>query len=599
MTRPLSNHMHVHTHNIGTKGAIPDKKADSLKTGELSGREVTSEDPTHHTVKAQEVISEAPHHKSTHEKATISDKSVLSEKDFNIVDLENKNTTLHETVKDTHKTGSGILSQDGTENASQSLGEQEEEANYSPTLQRGADKLHDLKKRGAGKFDSEIVYRAGGGMTSSAPETKIADSNKLVGTMTKLTLLGEKLRATKVKTVNDLAREDIQALTPEYLSLQSDHALLELGAKHLSNFPDGLLRRLSVNGEKRLKEEQSKFNEAVKKHAADPTKPLPVANFTDPLREVRLLLANVGNEDRLAAGKPKATELKDLLDNLSEQGFADLRFNDQDYKEISRIYLMSSKITGKSSAIEEAKGPRPSPDIGSNPEARAADIEKWCSDIIDHYGIKDKLPDASSVTIPLEKFPADRFDYYCALQLKMAEMIPDEPLRPTVDLQLRGKNCTADQKSFGILGGVGPLSDAEILKKVMEGLTPDQRENVKIDLLSMPPPRSLEQKTLRIINYTSNIVAWGQREHINHISVTSNTAHANLSKLEVLTTGKMLSLADRVVGHIKKEDEHIREDDPTKKTKTLVLGTKEAYDKKLYPTLLASQKLTPTTVEEK
>lgn len=209
--------------------------------------------------------------------------------------------------------------------------------------------------------------------------------------------------------------------------------------------------------------------------------------------------------------------------------------------------------------------------------------EEWSRRIITSFKL-EKNTDTSGITIKLENMPASKFEYYCHLQEEIAKLIPEECFRPTIDLQLRGDKVNEQQSTFGILGGVGPLSDAEILKRVMEGMDPEAREKVKIDLLSKPPPRTTQQKVSRGLGYSLGVRSFGSRPGINKICVTSNTAHANLSALNTLCQNKMISLADKVVDKIK-------EDEAQGPTRTLVLGTKEAYDKKLYPHLLENKQL--------
>lgn len=208
--------------------------------------------------------------------------------------------------------------------------------------------------------------------------------------------------------------------------------------------------------------------------------------------------------------------------------------------------------------------------------------EQWCTRIINEFQIRD---DASHIVIPLINFPASKFKYYCELQKAIAKLIPSEALRPTIDLRLRGSQSLPDQPSFGILGGVGPLSDAEILEKVMHHLTPDQLKTIKIDLFSSPPPRTKAHKILRGLRYLMGVREFAKRPEIKRMCVASNTAHGNLETLQKICRGKMINLVDHVVSTVVDDRRSIPE------PRVLVLGTKEAYDNRLYPKALMGKGL--------
>lgn len=213
----------------------------------------------------------------------------------------------------------------------------------------------------------------------------------------------------------------------------------------------------------------------------------------------------------------------------------------------------------------------------------------WCERILEDFNITSGA-DASGIIIQIKNFPPEQIHYYLALQHAIADRIPSEPLRPTIDLQIRGSNTNDSQPALGIMGGMGPLSDAEIISGVVAAAyKAGQVSTLKIDLFSAPPPRTMGQKLKRGMKFLSNVSKFATRENIQKIYMTSNTAHASEAAWQKRLHNKLVNLVDCVVAReVSVKTNKVKGELPRL---YVVLGTKEAYDKNLYPEKLKKNHL--------
>jgi aspartate/glutamate racemase len=164
-----------------------------------------------------------------------------------------------------------------------------------------------------------------------------------------------------------------------------------------------------------------------------------------------------------------------------------------------------------------------------------AEPEDWANAVIDLFGLTPGLRkgDLHDVDVKIG-IPPGGYKKYKALQEQIAGKGLEEYQRPTIDLTVKGKN--APVTSFGIIGGTGPLSDAEMLEKTMQnlegqpGYDPDR---VHIRLLSAPPPREVEEgssprKKARYVNRTRRFCT----EPHSKMALASNTAHMNIGSAQ-------------------------------------------------------------------
>lgn len=223
-------------------------------------------------------------------------------------------------------------------------------------------------------------------------------------------------------------------------------------------------------------------------------------------------------------------------------------------------------------------------------------IEKWKEEIL--YVIRDqknKNDRTDSLSFSHENFPAKQIGLYLKLQEEIAELLPLESSRPTLTLYIKGRNQSkaGNTPDMGLLGGVGPLSDAHIVTQLIEK---EIREGHSIDdlnvvLLSSPPPRKTEISSFfrghykyytQGYGYLNHLSAFGAL-HCSYYAILSNSMHLHsatlLNKLD-LKASKFINLVEKIADKAK-------EDHPNK---VLVLGTLEAAEGALYPTLLNTPK---------
>lgn len=166
-------------------------------------------------------------------------------------------------------------------------------------------------------------------------------------------------------------------------------------------------------------------------------------------------------------------------------------------------------------------------------------------------------------------------------------MLPEEFKRPAIDLHIVGANVdhNMNQCHLGVLGGIGHLSDACIIKETVGKIKESggNLDGIALNLFSCPPPRGKKDLLKYGKEYFNKVTHFGVRRHANY-ALASNTAHIYRRALERITGMKPIynSIVD-VVSHIKHGSytpEH-----------TLVLGTTQAYKKKMYPNALGKEKL--------
>jgi aspartate/glutamate racemase len=266
-----------------------------------------------------------------------------------------------------------------------------------------------------------------------------------------------------------------------------------------------------------------------------------------------------------------------------------------------------------------------------------ADDDKWAAAVVDLLDItegKDHYKKSARIALKPKQYTK-----YHELQQQIAQKVKPENHRPTIDLTLKGDD--ASDISFGILGGTGPLSDAEMVKKTMQNL---QKQGfdlnlVHIRLLSAPPPRkadkddddeeeeaanedeettgllrgldeeeeeeeeepeeeeqdesaapdSFTQYWSKMSIYVSRTTAFSKEKH-HKMALASNTAHANLWKARVgRGVGRLLGASlSGLTGEHQVQDLSAKVVDKVmtetgKDARPLILGTKDAFKKKLYP----------------
>ncbi|MGY0219786.1 aspartate/glutamate racemase family protein [Endozoicomonadaceae bacterium StTr2] len=192
--------------------------------------------------------------------------------------------------------------------------------------------------------------------------------------------------------------------------------------------------------------------------------------------------------------------------------------------------------------------------------------------------------------ITLELSP-DQAGYYHDLQKAIAERLPQESHRPTIDLTIRGSKVQSQGAKFslGVLGGVGPISDSVIVQQTFENLTPEQAEHVQVNVFSCPPPRTKSEMAKSLADYGLNMQRFSSRKELGAYVVASNTAHVNLNMLK-----EAMGFGDRMHNMVAEVAGQIQRDNPEG---VLVLGTSMAYSKDMYPKQLDIMGVKPVRVQ--
>ncbi len=179
-----------------------------------------------------------------------------------------------------------------------------------------------------------------------------------------------------------------------------------------------------------------------------------------------------------------------------------------------------------------------------------------------------------------------QWSIYQEIQWRIAELIPDEEKRPTLLLTLSESPEPENESGIGILGGMGPLADAELIQALMNRLhashKPVNWKRFAVHLLSAPPPRSWQATTGRGLTYLHRIGAFATQGYQRYY-LASNTAHIHITGFKSLVRGTWISGAPRhseftVVDLVAHAAQSIELSEPP----LLVLSSKATYDARLY-----------------
>lgn len=164
-------------------------------------------------------------------------------------------------------------------------------------------------------------------------------------------------------------------------------------------------------------------------------------------------------------------------------------------------------------------------------------------------------------------------------------MLPEEAMRPVIFLDLYGEHVM--KSSFvhvAILGGMGPISDASLLNKVISKISANNGDttNVRIHLLSAAPPRRLIRILTTSLSYLLRVHSFLQSPY-SVIFLASNTAHIFYSLMNYLGNGNVYNLCQDVALAAKLELARCG----CPEGAVLILGTALARSRQLYDTYLS------------
>ncbi len=208
-------------------------------------------------------------------------------------------------------------------------------------------------------------------------------------------------------------------------------------------------------------------------------------------------------------------------------------------------------------------------------------------DILEILGINNlndgSDKDFSNINLDLGFHGLNEVENYEELQILISQKIPTEGKRPTIKIAFTyGDPKSKNAKSLGVVGGMGPLSDASLMKKVFEKVKEDKNASGTFYLMSSPPPRG---KTLfgkrNLVNYCKEMEKFLGSDKFDEYVLAGNTGHANKGAFEFLTKltaditkgahkSKLYNLTHKLAENLDKKDN------------ILLLQTTQAREKGLY-----------------
>lgn len=234
-------------------------------------------------------------------------------------------------------------------------------------------------------------------------------------------------------------------------------------------------------------------------------------------------------------------------------------------------------------ALSQNKATSPTTQLASTRET----VQQWKAKVL--LAIKQNPVKANKLIFVYENFPPEEISLYEELQIEIASILPNEYDRPTIQLHIRGNRRLQDNNpDMGLLGGMGCLSDAHIIKKLI-ALRETKTDDFYAVLNSAPPPRpeELKKSTAQFIShsvaYRSQFIDFAANP-CAHFAVLSNTAHSNLKTMQRY----MDKSSPRLMDLIELITVKISIDRPSK---VLVLGTTRAAQSNLYPNYLKKRNI--------
>lgn len=224
--------------------------------------------------------------------------------------------------------------------------------------------------------------------------------------------------------------------------------------------------------------------------------------------------------------------------------------------------------------------------------------EEWAENVMKVFCI-DKDKNYTETLISIHLIP-EQAEYYKKLQYKIAEKVPNEWDRPTIEVEISNPGVNPTYTCC-IGGGVGPLSDAEILSKAIEKITdPSSWKESRIVLYSAPSPmRGINQ----LQNFPKLFPWWGRiqqfltrwyksyKDQTTTYILASNTVHVHMPKLKLLAKEHLLNIVELIAKGIKQKSSQTDE--------VFILGTTEAHTKKLYPKVFSENQVNFKTVDDR
>lgn len=237
--------------------------------------------------------------------------------------------------------------------------------------------------------------------------------------------------------------------------------------------------------------------------------------------------------------------------------------------------------------------------------------EVWAKNVMAAFNITDNR-NHTETFIRIHLVPSD-VHFYKHLQEEIAKKIPNEWDRPGIEVEISKPNIIP-KYTCCIGGGMGPLSDAAIVTKAVGEINKHALDNMRkgdfpvvdpwddarIVLYSAPSPmRGVKQlgNLPKLFPWWGRVQEFMTRWYRNYPGQTtsyviaSNTAHVQMNTLRTLAKENIFNAVESFA-------EGISEHNKTN-GRVMYLGTTEAYEKKLYPTVFEKNNIQYDSVDRK
>lgn len=237
--------------------------------------------------------------------------------------------------------------------------------------------------------------------------------------------------------------------------------------------------------------------------------------------------------------------------------------------------------------------------------------EVWAQKVLSAFNILDNR-NHTETFIRLHLVPS-QVEYYKHLQEEIAKIIPNEWDRPAIEVEISKPNIIP-RYTCCIGGGVGPLSDAEIVTKAVGEINKKALENIRkgnypiidpwddarIVLYSAPSPMRGVKQLLnlpKLFPWWNRVQEFMTRWDRNYPGQTtsyvlaSNTVHVHMPKLRALAKEHLFNAVESFAEGIEQHNKNGGE--------VMYLGTTEAYNKKLFPTVFDKNHIKYRSVDSK
>jgi aspartate/glutamate racemase len=219
--------------------------------------------------------------------------------------------------------------------------------------------------------------------------------------------------------------------------------------------------------------------------------------------------------------------------------------------------------------------------------------KNWVNDVLESL---KKAQNARELTCCMQftyVLPPERMEEYKQLQTEISKLINEENNRPVIVLHIMGKDRSLGEKpDIGLLGGMGPLSDAHITSSMFKDENGECKkdDNAYLLLMSSPPTRDEEPEAQKKKHKAFRLKMLTQLGAANcqHYTMLSNTAHLHRQGFRYMT-GDYSGIINKITGTttfinlVREISKSVKNDNPST---VLVLGTTEAAIGNLYPSEL-------------